>query len=160
MIGLLGLDHRRASVAARGRLSFTGERLRAALTALAADTAIDEVAILSTCNRTEVYLATREWEVAQAVARRFLVPGAGGGGVGGGDRIEGPVHVDASLPLAGRTEADGRDAADGARVARGRAGGKAGSIEVTGSREGVPSFTRLRAGLRSRRPASRAVRLL
>ncbi|MEO7001800.1 MAG: glutamyl-tRNA reductase, partial [Ktedonobacterales bacterium] len=81
MIGLLGLDHRHASVEARGRLSFTGERLSAALTTLAATTAIDEVVILSTCNRTEVYIATSAWEAAQAVVRRFLAEMYLGGAV-------------------------------------------------------------------------------
>lgn len=72
MIGLLGLDHETTSAEARGRLSFADERLRSALDALIADEVIDEVVILSTCNRTELYLATQEWSTAETHARRFL----------------------------------------------------------------------------------------
>ncbi len=72
MIGLLGLDHETTSAEARGRLSFADEQLRAALETLIADDVIDEVAILSTCNRTELYLATQDWSAAQSRARQFL----------------------------------------------------------------------------------------
>jgi glutamyl-tRNA reductase len=72
MIGLLGLDHETTSAEARGRLSFADERLRAAFETLIADDVIDEVVILSTCNRTEVYLATQDWSLAQTHARQFL----------------------------------------------------------------------------------------
>ena len=72
MIGLLGLDHETTSAEARGRLSLADERLRAALETLSADVVIDEVVILSTCNRTELYLATQDWSTAAAHARRFL----------------------------------------------------------------------------------------
>ena len=59
MIAVVGLDHRRASVEARGRLTFSDDRLVAALQTLGGDQWIDEVVILSTCNRTEVYLASQ-----------------------------------------------------------------------------------------------------
>ncbi len=64
MIAMVGLDHRRASVEARGRLSFSDDRLAAALQTLGGDQWIDEVVILSTCNRTEVYLASARPEEA------------------------------------------------------------------------------------------------
>jgi ABC-type branched-subunit amino acid transport system substrate-binding protein len=44
--------------------------------------------------------------------------------------VEGPVKVYVSLPLTGPGGADGRDAADGARLALEQAGGKAGDLEV------------------------------
>ena len=72
MIGMIGLDHHSTDVDLRGRLSFADERLEAALGALADDEAIREVVILSTCNRTEVYVAADEWLPAAAAVRRLL----------------------------------------------------------------------------------------
>ena len=72
MIGMIGLDHRSTDVEQRGRLSFAGERLEAALGALAGDEAIREAIILSTCNRTEVYVAADDWLAAAAAVRRLL----------------------------------------------------------------------------------------
>lgn len=71
MLVLLGLDHRRASGEIRGRLTFSGESLTEALSMLSARPDIDEVAVLSTCNRTEIYLATGAPESAEAEAMRF-----------------------------------------------------------------------------------------
>jgi len=81
---LLGLNHTIAPVEVRERLAFGPERLpaalaelRAALTAdaCACDDAAAEVAILSTCNRTEVYA----WAAAdaEAIVRRFLAGRSG-----------------------------------------------------------------------------------
>lgn len=50
----LGLSHHRAPVEARERLAFTEADLAASLTRLRALPGIDEAAILSTCNRTEI----------------------------------------------------------------------------------------------------------
>jgi glutamyl-tRNA reductase len=72
MIGLIGLDHHWAPAEVRGRLSFVGERLAAALRALSAAPAIQEVALLSTCHRTEIYVAAADWAAARASAERFL----------------------------------------------------------------------------------------
>jgi glutamyl-tRNA reductase len=72
MIGLIGLDHHWAPAEVRGRLSFTGERLDAALRALGGAPAVAEVALVSTCNRTEVYVATEDWETAQRAVECFL----------------------------------------------------------------------------------------
>jgi branched-chain amino acid transport system substrate-binding protein len=55
---------------------------------------------------------------------------ATGCGVTGSDKIEAPVAVYVSLPLTGPRGPDGRDAADGARLALEEAQGKAGSIQV------------------------------
>jgi glutamyl-tRNA reductase len=51
----LGLNHNTAPVSIRERLAFPGERLRHALHGLIQLPDIEEVAILSTCNRTELY---------------------------------------------------------------------------------------------------------
>jgi glutamyl-tRNA reductase len=72
MIGLIGFDHQRASLALRGRLSFTGDRLDDALHVLHASRAVSEVVLLSTCNRTEVYIAAPEWEPARAAVEQLL----------------------------------------------------------------------------------------
>ena len=72
MIGLLGLDYRGTSAEFRGRLTFAGDRLHAALRALVDEVAVEEVVIVSTCNRTEVYVATEDWDVASYSIARLL----------------------------------------------------------------------------------------
>jgi glutamyl-tRNA reductase len=91
MIGLLGLDYQGAPSEVRGWLTFEGARLAEALRALKARPALREVAILSTCNRTEVYYTTasdedgevpasvREW-VLVAARQAAHVPAARAGG--------------------------------------------------------------------------------
>ena len=51
----LGLSHRTAPVEIRERLAFTPERLGEALESMRTADGIDECAIVSTCNRTELY---------------------------------------------------------------------------------------------------------
>lgn len=53
----VGLSHQTAPVAIRERLAFTPERLGDALSSMQAVPGILECAILSTCNRTELYVA-------------------------------------------------------------------------------------------------------
>jgi branched-chain amino acid transport system substrate-binding protein len=65
-----------------------------------------------------------------ALAALLLSLTAAGCGVAGDATIEAPVTVYVSLPLTGPRGADGRDAADGARLALEEAGGEAGSIDV------------------------------
>ncbi|MGZ3583832.1 MAG: glutamyl-tRNA reductase [Ktedonobacterales bacterium] len=72
MIGLIGLDHHQGNAELRGRVSFAGERLLDALRSLGEAHDIDEVAIISTCNRTEVYAATEDWPSAATAIRGFL----------------------------------------------------------------------------------------
>jgi branched-chain amino acid transport system substrate-binding protein len=60
----------------------------------------------------------------------LLVLGASGCGLTGTARIEAPVAVYISLPLTGPRGAEGRDAADGARLALEEAQGRAGSVQV------------------------------
>jgi branched-chain amino acid transport system substrate-binding protein len=66
------------------------------------------------------------------VALAALLPSLliAGCGVAGGASIDAPVSVYGSLPLTGPRGAEGRDAADGARLALEQAQGKAGSLEV------------------------------
>jgi len=60
MLTMVGLSHRTAPLAVRERLAFGEEELPQALRALRSLPGVREVFLLSTCNRTEVYLWTRE----------------------------------------------------------------------------------------------------
>jgi len=51
----LGINHKTASLALREKVAFTPEGLADALRAACADAGVTELAILSTCNRTEFY---------------------------------------------------------------------------------------------------------
>src|SRR5690554_7290902 len=53
----LGINHRTAPVEIRERVAFTPERMAEAFSELRAASGAGEAAILSTCNRTELYLA-------------------------------------------------------------------------------------------------------
>ena len=61
---IVGSSHKTAPVELRERLSFTSGACEQLLSDLIADPAVQESAALSTCNRTEVYVATNE--LAQA----------------------------------------------------------------------------------------------
>ena len=66
----LGLNHHTAPLAIRERVSFQPERLLEALKDLTA-ARVQEAAILSTCNRTELYFATEEPEFAADWLARY-----------------------------------------------------------------------------------------
>ena len=63
----IGINHRTAPLVLRERVAFHNEELRRALTDLSSSGRVHEAAILSTCNRTEIYcqadspLATTQW---------------------------------------------------------------------------------------------------
>ncbi len=63
----LGLNHRTAPVALRERAAFGPDRLGDALHDLAANAGVHEAAILSTCNRTEIYCRQEGAEPEQLV---------------------------------------------------------------------------------------------
>jgi ABC-type branched-subunit amino acid transport system substrate-binding protein len=68
---------------------------------------------------------------ARAAAALAALIVVGGCGLGNGPAdVDGPVTVYVSLPLSGQVGSDGRDAADGARLALAEADGKAGDLEV------------------------------
>src|SRR5450631_2041212 len=54
---VLGINHKTAPVALREKVAFGEDRLLAALRTLRQEAGVTEVVILSTCNRTEVYLS-------------------------------------------------------------------------------------------------------
>lgn len=67
---LLGLNHQTASVALRECVAFMPEEQQAVLAFLAADPAVAEVVLLSTCNRVELLMALRQREQGIEAARR------------------------------------------------------------------------------------------
>jgi len=72
LIAVVGLNHKTAPVELREKLSFGGCSLREALKQLKSYPTIQGCAILSTCNRTEVYAATLEVDEGLNAIRDFL----------------------------------------------------------------------------------------
>ncbi len=60
LIAVVGLNHRTAPVEVREKLAFTGNALKAGLQHLKSYPVVEGCAILSTCNRTEIYAAMME----------------------------------------------------------------------------------------------------
>src|SRR5580658_2789323 len=58
MLFTLGINHQTAPLAIREKVMFHAENLQQALKALLRQYPVNEAAILSTCNRTEIYCAT------------------------------------------------------------------------------------------------------
>jgi glutamyl-tRNA reductase len=69
---LVGVSHRTAPVELRERLDFSARGIDRALTALAGAPAHHEAAIVSTCNRVELYVGCDDTEPARAVIEHFL----------------------------------------------------------------------------------------
>jgi glutamyl-tRNA reductase len=69
---LLGLSHRTAPVAVRERLTVVPEQLDGLLRELAALPGVREAALLSTCNRVEIYAATSDREAALSALTTVL----------------------------------------------------------------------------------------
>ena len=63
MIFTLGINHHSAPLAIRERVAFNADKLHGALADLTHSKSVKEVAILSTCNRTEIYCAAETPEV-------------------------------------------------------------------------------------------------
>jgi glutamyl-tRNA reductase len=76
LIGL-SLTHRTAPVAVRERLALVLAEAGALLTGLVASGAVDEAVALSTCNRTELYVAGEDGAAAELVAIAALACHAG-----------------------------------------------------------------------------------
>jgi len=72
-IGFVGTDHTRAPLALRGRLAIDGQRLDLLYTLLRRDPLITEAAVLSTCNRIEVYVAAPDIRAALGAATAHLL---------------------------------------------------------------------------------------
>jgi glutamyl-tRNA reductase len=69
---LLGVSHRTAPIDLRERLDFSARGVDAALVALAARPPTSEAAVLSTCNRVEIYAACENVEQARRDLEEFL----------------------------------------------------------------------------------------
>src|SRR5947207_14835084 len=67
-LALVGLSHKTAPVEIRERLAFNSEALRLALTSLVGRQDVNEVMILSTCNRVEVVAESPD----DALIREFI----------------------------------------------------------------------------------------
>ncbi|MCB1692999.1 MAG: glutamyl-tRNA reductase [Pseudomonadales bacterium] len=63
----VGINHRTAPVALREKIAFTAEQLGEALRDLKAAAQMEELAILSTCNRTEIYAVNPRKETSTVV---------------------------------------------------------------------------------------------
>lgn len=73
MLGCVGTDHHRAPLHLRERLTLAGDRLDALLLALRGDPAVAESAVLSTCNRMEVYVSADDVPLALEHARQHIL---------------------------------------------------------------------------------------
>ena len=76
----LGLNHTTAPLDVRERVTFAPDALSGALRELTSARMVKEAAILSTCNRTEVYFHGGEPEPRRALARERACAAAGRAG--------------------------------------------------------------------------------
>lgn len=75
---LLGTSFRIASADWRGRLAFAPAEAGLWLGAAAGEPGVEELLLLSTCNRSEIYAIGADDEVSEAVVRRAVVAARGG----------------------------------------------------------------------------------
>lgn len=68
----VGLTHRTAPVEVREQFALAGEEFHQVLSALRSEEAIDEAVVLSTCNRTEVYVVASAFHAGAAVIQATL----------------------------------------------------------------------------------------
>jgi glutamyl-tRNA reductase len=89
-IVMIGINHRTAPIELREKLSLGSEKVQAALVELKRRYALSESVLLSTCNRTELYVARPTHEPPTAeMLREFL---AACGGVTGADLTAASIH--------------------------------------------------------------------
>jgi glutamyl-tRNA reductase len=69
---MIGLNHKVAPVEVRERLAFGPERIPPALHELTCIDGVKEAVLLSTCNRTEVYICTCDSSTGEAKLNKFL----------------------------------------------------------------------------------------
>ena len=69
---VLGLNHKTANVNVRERLAFNGQKLDEGITKLKALPEISEVAVLSTCNRVEIYALAKDASNSLDSIKNFL----------------------------------------------------------------------------------------
>ncbi|MCS6960631.1 MAG: glutamyl-tRNA reductase [Pseudanabaenaceae cyanobacterium SKYGB_i_bin29] len=71
-IAVIGLSHKTATVEVREKLSIQEDRVQVALQTLCSYPSIEEAAVLSTCNRMELYVVTKETEGGIRETMQFL----------------------------------------------------------------------------------------
>ena len=69
---VIGINYKSAPLALRERVTFAPERMESALADALASAGLDEAAILSTCNRTEIFATAEHPEQAQQRVRHWL----------------------------------------------------------------------------------------
>ncbi len=69
---LLGVSHHTAPIDLRERLAFASERVPSALGMMAQQSGIGETVLLSTCNRTEMYVTCEDTQTSRDRLARFL----------------------------------------------------------------------------------------
>lgn len=69
---IIGLNHKTADVQIRERLAFSGTKLEQGLRGLLSIEGIEEAALLSTCNRVEIYAAVTDSGYAEEGVKKFL----------------------------------------------------------------------------------------
>jgi glutamyl-tRNA reductase len=72
-IAVVGLNHKTADVELREKLAFNGPKLEEGLRSIKDIPGIKEAAILSTCNRVEMYLTVVDLQQAFSLLKDFLV---------------------------------------------------------------------------------------
>lgn len=72
-ICVVGLNHTTAGVELRGRISFRKSEMKRQLMRLLESEHVDGAVIVSTCNRTEIYISTPDPELGIAAVRDFLL---------------------------------------------------------------------------------------
>src|SRR5690606_19863801 len=95
---VLGINHQTAPVSLRERVSFPDAALPRALDELRGLQPVREAAVLSTCNRTEVYAVAEDEDGGEAVAR-WLAAQAGEEGLALQDYLYRHVDADAARHL-------------------------------------------------------------
>jgi len=69
---IIGLNHKTADVEIRERLAFNGQKLEEGVFGLKNIPEVREVAVLSTCNRVEIYTCVGNTAVASENIKNFL----------------------------------------------------------------------------------------
>jgi glutamyl-tRNA reductase len=69
---ILGLNHKTANVEVRERLAFNGQKLKDGLLSLKEIPEIKEIALLSTCNRVEIFTCVNSADTASENIKKFL----------------------------------------------------------------------------------------
>lgn len=69
---VVGLNHKTADVETREKLAFTGARLEEGVLGLCQIPEVKEAALLSTCNRVEIYTCVSDTEAAVENIKKFL----------------------------------------------------------------------------------------